>query len=344
MRTVLKLILAAIRLPFGRGRRWSWGGLFTVLVASVLGMASMRCHAAPYPERIIKIVVPFPAGGPTDVAARLIAQSLSSRLGQTVLVENLPGAGGRLGAKAVAGASPDGYTLLLGGTNVNAIMGAVYKDLPFDPIASFAPVAAICVDSMALAISPHLPAESFAQFVQHAKHNPGKLTYGAPPGIYTQFAAEFFKVKTGTDILFVPYKGAAPAITDLLGGHIDMVFNNKSTLLVHFRSGKLRPLAVTSKVRWPQLPDTPTMQELGVAGFPTEVWFGLLAPAGTPPAIVSALNAAVNDGLGSAEVRTSLAELGLEAKAGTAQDFAAALGEQAHEWKAVIEATGAKAE
>jgi tripartite-type tricarboxylate transporter receptor subunit TctC len=189
-----------------------------------------------------------------------------------------------------------------------------------------------------------LPAQTFEQFVQYAKSNPGKLTYGAPPGIYTQFAAEFFKVKTGTDILFVPYKGAAPAITDLLGGHIDMVFNNKSTLLVHFRSGKLRPLAVTSKVRWPELPDTPTMQELGVAGFPTEVWFGLLAPAGTPPAIVSALNAAVNNGLGSAEVRTSLAELGLEAKIGTAQDFAAALAEQAHEWRAVIEATGVKVE
>jgi tripartite-type tricarboxylate transporter receptor subunit TctC len=344
MRTVLKLILAATRLRSGRGRRRSSGGLFALLAASVLGMASMPGHAGPYPERIIKIVVPFPAGGPTDVAARLIAQALSSRLGQTVLVENLVGAGGRLGAKAVAGATPDGYTLLLGGTNVNAIMGAVYRDLAFDPMASFAPVAAICVDSMALAVSPRLPAQSFAQFVQYAKSNPGKLTYGAPPGIYTQFAAEFFKVKTGADILFVPYKGAAPAITDLLGGHIDMVFNNKSTLLVHFKSGKLRPLAVTSKVRWPELPDTPTMQELGVAGFPTEVWFGLLAPAGTPPAIVGTLNTAVNDGLQSAEVRTSLAELGLEAKIGTVQAFAAALGEQAHEWKTVIEATGVKAE
>jgi tripartite-type tricarboxylate transporter receptor subunit TctC len=344
MRTVLKLILAATRLPARLGRRRSTGGLLALLAVSALGMASAPSHAGPYPERIIKIVVPFPAGGPTDVAARLIAQALSSRLGQNVLVENLAGAGGRLGTKAVAAASPDGYTLLLGGTNVNAIMGALYKDLGFDPIASFAPVAAICVDSMALAVSPRLPVESFAQFVQYAKSNPGKLTYGAPPGIYTQFAAEFFKVKTATDILFVPYKGAAPAITDLLGGHIDMVFNAKSVLLVHFRSGKLRPLAVTSKVRWPELPDTPTMQELGVAGFPTEVWFGLLAPVGTPSAVVSALNAAVNDGLQSAEVRTSLAELGMEAKTGTAQDFAAALGEQAHEWKTVIEATGVKVE
>jgi tripartite-type tricarboxylate transporter receptor subunit TctC len=316
-------------------------GQLALLILPLLGLASTSSQAGPYPDHIVKIVVPFPAGGPTDVAARLIAQTLSSRLGQTVLVENLPGAGGRLGAKAVAGATPDGYTLLLGGTNVNAIIGALYKDLGFDPITSFAPVGAICIDSMALAISPSLPAHTFGQFVQCAT---SKLTYGAPSGIYTQFAAEFFKVKTNTDILFVPYKGAAPAITDLLGGHIDMVFNNKSTLLTHFQSGKLRPLAVTSKARWPELPDTPTMQELGVAGFPTEVWFGLLAPVGTPPGIISTLNTAVNEGLTSADVRASLDKLGMEGKAGTSRDFALALGEQAHEWKTVIEAIGYKAE
>jgi len=319
-------------------------GLLGLLSTVVICSVAAPVHAAAFPERLVKLVVPFPAGGPTDVAARLIAQALSSRLGQLVVVENIVGAGGRIGAKAVAGAAPDGYTLLLGGTNVNAIIGALYTNIGFDPIGSFAPVAAICTDTMALAISPNLPPQSFDQFVQYARDRPGKLTYGGTSGIYTQFAADYFRVKTGTDILFVPYKGGAPAITDLIGGHIDMVFNNKSTLLVHFKSGKLRPLAVTSKVRWPELPDTPTMQELGVAGFPTEVWFGLLAPAGTPPAIVGTLNTAVNDGLQSAEVRTSLAELGLEAKIGTVQAFAAALGEQAHEWKAVIEATGVKAE
>jgi tripartite-type tricarboxylate transporter receptor subunit TctC len=318
-------------------------GLLALLSAAVLALASVPSHAA-YPDRLIKLVVPFPAGGPTDVAARLIAQSLSSRLGQPVVVENLVGAGGRIGAKSVAGASPDGYTLLLGGTNVNAIIGALYKDIGFDPIASFAPVAAVCTDTMALAISPNLPPRTFDQFVQYLKDRPGKLTYGAVSGIYTQFAADFFKVKTGTDILFVPYKGGAPAITDLLGGHIDMVFNNKSTLLTHFKAGKLRPLAVTSKARWPELPDIPTMQELGVSGFPTEVWFGVLAPAGTPPTIVSTLNAAINEGLKSAEVRASLAELGLESKVGTPQDFAAALSEQAHDWKTVIDTIGFKAE
>jgi tripartite-type tricarboxylate transporter receptor subunit TctC len=318
-------------------------GLLAVLGTAVISLTATPSQAA-WPERLIKLVVPFPAGGPTDVAARLIAQALSSRLGQPVVVENLVGAGGRIGAKAVAGAAPDGYTLLLGGTNVNAIIGALYRNIGFDPIASFAPIAAVCTDTMALAISPDLPPRTFAEFVQYTKERPGKLTYGAVSGIYTQFAADFFKVKTGTDILFVPYKGGAPAITDLLGGHIDMVFNNKSTLLTHFKAGKLRPLAVTSQARWPELPEVPTMQELGVTGFPTEVWFGVLAPAGTPAAIVTTLNTAINQGLMSTEVRASLAELGLEAKVGTPQDLAAALAEQARDWKTVIDTIGFKAE
>jgi tripartite-type tricarboxylate transporter receptor subunit TctC len=319
-------------------------GLLTLLAAAMAALASVPSRAASYPDRLVRLVVPFPAGGPTDVAARLIAQALSSRLGQPVVVENLVGAGGRIGAKAVAGASPDGYTLLLGGTNVNAIIGALYKDIGFDPIASFAPIAAVCTDTMAMAISPNLPPQSFNQFVQYAKERPGKLTYGGTSGIYTQFAADYFRVKTGTDILFVPYKGGAPAITDLIGGHIDMVFNNKSTLLTHFKAGKLRPLAVTSKSRWAELPDIPTMQELGVTGFPTEVWFGVLAPAGTPAAIVGTLNAAINAGLASKEVQASLGELGLEAKIGTPQDLATALREQARDWKTVIDTIGFKAE
>jgi tripartite-type tricarboxylate transporter receptor subunit TctC len=311
--------------------------LLAVLLAAGPIQAS---HAEGYPERTIKIVVPFPAGGPTDVAARLIAQSISTRLGQGVVVENHAGAGGRIGAKMVAGAPADGYTLLLGGTNVNAIAGAIYKDLGFDPIASFAPIAAICTDSMALAVSPGVPADTIQQLINYARDNPGKLKYGAPPGIYTQFAGEFFKIKTGTDILFVPYKGGAPAITDVLGGHIDMVFNNKSTLLVHFKDGRLKALAVTSAARWPELPQVPTMNEAGIPGFPSEVLFGLLAPAGTPDPIIQQLNQAINEGLRSPEVRTNLEAIGVEARIGTAQELATALAEQAREWKTVIDAIG----
>src|SRR5215475_3386925 len=340
MQTLLKLRLATDE----RAIRQAQGLLLALLTSAMLPLGSGLVHAQAYPEHTIKIVVPFSAGGPTDVVARVVAQSLSGRLGQSVVVENLAGAGGRIGAKAVATARPDGYTLLLGGTNINAIIGSLYKDLGFDPIDSFAPIGAICVDSMALAINPRVPANSFQQFVKYAKDNPGKLKFGAPPGIYTHFAAEFFKVKTGADILFVPYKGAAPAITDLLGGHIDMIFNPKSSLLTHFNEGKLRPLAVTSVRRWPELPSVPTMMEVGVDDFPTEVWFGLLGPLGTPPAFVEKLNHAVNDAIMSSEVRTSLAKLGVEGKSGTPSDFAIALTEQARAWKKVVDATGVKGE
>src|SRR5712672_2817414 len=296
MLDVAKRVLAVSRGGTNATRRIAAGWLFMLLAIASAPIALQPVYAQSYPERTIKIVVPFSAGGPTDVVARLIAQSLSSRLGQSVVVENLASAGGRIGAKAAASAQPDGYTLLLGGTNVNAMLGGLYKNLGFDPADSFAPIAAICVDSMALAISPGVPADTFEQFVNYLKNNPGKLKYGAPPGIYTHFAGEFFKIKTGTDILFVPYKGGAAAITDVLGGHIDMVFNNRSTVLPHFKERKLKPLAVTSQNRWPELPETPTFQELGISGFPTEVIFGLLAPAGTPVAIIGRLNGAVNEG------------------------------------------------
>jgi tripartite-type tricarboxylate transporter receptor subunit TctC len=318
-------------------------GCFTLLALFLAAVSAAASHAEVYPDRTIKIVVPFPAGGPTDVAARLIAQSLAIKFGKGVIVENHPGAGGRVGAKVVASATPDGYTLLLGGTNVNAI-GAIYNDLGFDPVKSFAPIGVVCVDSLAIAISPHLPINDFKEFIQYAKDHPGQLKYGASPGIYTHFAGEYFKVKTGTDIMFVPYKGGAPAVTDALGGHIEMVVNNKSNLLALFRDGKLKALAVTSRERWPELPQTPTMNEVGILGFPEEVLFGLLAPAGTPEAIVERLNAAINEALQSAEVRASLEGVGVEARVGTPRAFAKALDEQALEWKRVIEETGIQVE
>jgi tripartite-type tricarboxylate transporter receptor subunit TctC len=335
---------AGIRLPIVQRRRVAGALLALLLACPCLGSSIEASRAEGYPERTIKIVVPFPAGGPTDVAARLVAQSLSPRLGHNVIVENQAGAGGRIGTKVVATAAPDGYTLLLGGTNVNAINGAIYRNLGFEPIKSFAPVATIYADSLALALSPRVPADTCQELVRYAKDNPGRLKFGAPPGIYTHFAGEFFKIKTATDILFVPYKGGAPALTDVLGGHIDMVFGNKSTLLPHFKERKLKAIAVFSENRWPELPETPTMQEAGVTGFPPEVIFGLLAPAGTPATIIRQLNSAVNDGLRSAEVRASLDAIGVEARIGTPQEFTAALDEQARQWKAVIDEIGIRME
>jgi len=323
-----------------RVARWLFAGLAVFFAVG----STQPSQAEEYPVRTIKIVVPYPAGGPTDVAARLIAQSISSKLGKGVIVENHAGAAGRIGAKLVAIAPADGYTLLLGGTNVNAINGALYPDIGFDPIDSFAPIATVCVDTLALAVSPRVPVNTLQELVTYAKDNPGKLKYGAPPGLYTHIASEFFKIKTGTDILFVPYKGGAPAVTDLLGGHIEMVFNNKSNLLALFKDGQLKALAVTSKTRWPELPQTPTMNEVGISGFPSEVLFGLLAPAGTPAPIVDQLNRAINEGLQTVEVRTNLEGIGVEARIGTPGEFRAALIEQAREWKAVIDATGIKVE
>jgi tripartite-type tricarboxylate transporter receptor subunit TctC len=343
VKTIVRLAFAANRMASHRPMRAAdW--LLALLAVLFAAGPIQASRAEGYPERTLKIVVPFPAGGPTDVVARLIAQSLSSKLGKGVIVENHPGAGGRIGAKVVATATPDGYTLLLGGTNVNAITGAIYRDIGFDPIESFVPIAAICVDSLVLAISPRVPAQTFGEFVQYAKANPGKLKYGASPGIYTHFAGEFFKLKIGTDILFVPYKGGAPAVTDVLGGHIEMVVNNKSNLLAYLKDGKLKALAVTSRARWPELPQTPTMNEVGIFGFPSEVLFGLLAPARTPAAIIQLLNRAINQGLQSAELRSSLDAVGVEARIGSAEEFSAALAEQAREWKAVIDETGIQVE
>jgi len=201
---IVRLAFAATAMASRRLMRTAFA-LLTVLFAAGSIQAS---DAEQYPARTIKIVVPFPAGGPTDVAARLIAQSISAKLGKGVIVENHAGAAGRIGAKLVANASADGYTLLLGGTNVNAINGALYPDLGFDPIDSFAPIATICVDTLALAISPRVPVDTFQELVKYAKDNPGKLKYGAPPGLYTHIAGEFFKIRTGTDICSCPTRAA----------------------------------------------------------------------------------------------------------------------------------------
>jgi tripartite-type tricarboxylate transporter receptor subunit TctC len=300
--------------------------------ATTLPMAASPTCAQTFPSRLIRIVVPFPAGGPTDLLARHVSQRLSAIVGQGVIVENEAGAGGRTGTQAVARANPDGYTLLLGGTNSNAMAGALYKSLNYDPIKDF------------VVVNPAVPARTIAELVSYAKANPGKLVSGAALGIFPHFALELLKVRTEIDMIFVPYKGAAPAITDLLGGQIQVGAAAKSVLLPHIQAGKLRPLAVTSMTRWPELPEVPTMRESGFAGYPSEIWFGLLAPAATPPAIVAKLNAAINQSLQSSELRESFAKLGLELKIGTPGDFATAIADDAKEWQAIVKETGIKLE
>ena len=286
--------------------------------------------------------MPFPAGGPTDLMARLAGRWLSSSVGQSVIIENLSGAGGTSGSRVVARANPDGYMLLLGGTNSNAITSALYKNLTYDPVRDFAPVASIAVDSSALVVTPAVPAKTIQEFIQHLKRNPGSLTMGAPVGIAPHAMVAFFTIKSGTDMVFVPYRGAAPLIVDLLGNQIQMTIGAKSTYLPHIQEGKLRALAVTSDSRWPELPDVPTMSESGFVGFPSYLWFELLAPAKTPAAIVDKLNAAINSGLRSSEIQASLAKLGVEPRIQTPQELQKLLLDEAQQWDTIVKSTGIK--
>jgi tripartite-type tricarboxylate transporter receptor subunit TctC len=318
-------------------------GIFlSAVVALAIGLGANLARAQPYPDRLIKIVVPYPPGGPADVAARLVAQPMSSRLGQSVIVENQPGAGGRTGAKAVAQATPDGYTLQLGGTNPNAIAQSLFRNLTFEPVKDFSAVALIGFDTNALVVNPAVPAKTLAELVQYAKANPGKLSSGGTVGIGPHISLELFRVRSGADIPFIPYKGAAPAVADLLGGQIQIGMTSKAVLLPLIREGRLRALAVTSEVRWPELPDVPTLRESGFQGIPAYLWLGLLAPAHTPAAVIDKLNAAVNDGLKSPELQASIAKLGLETKGMTPAEFGAKLADEARDWEAAVKESGVK--
>jgi len=283
----------------------------TVAVA-VLAAGIAGASAQSYPDRSIKLAVPYPAGGPTDTIARAVTQNLSGALGQSIVIENQSGAGGRIALKQVANAAPDGYTLLMGGTNNNAITPAVYKDLDFDAVKDFAPVAPVAIDLLGVVVHPSVPARTLAELAAYARANPGKLTSGGGVGISPHFLLEFIRVKSGANIVFVPYKGAAPALTDAIAGQIQMHSTAKSVLLPQIKAGKLRALAVQGAKRWPELPDVPTLSEAGFDGFPEGLWYGFLAPAKTPPAVIAKLNAAINQQVKTPEVQAAFAKLGIE--------------------------------
>ena len=255
-----------------------------LLSAAVIALglhAIGSANAQSYPDRPIRLIVPFPPGGPTDYVARLVAQHVSANLGQVVL-ENRPGAGGTIASKAVANAEPDGYTLLYGSSATLGIAPALYKNVEYDPIKSFAPVALVSRVPFVLGVAAAVPANTLSEFIAYAKANPGKLNFGATIGTPPHLVGELFKVTTGADIYYIPYKGAAQAMTDLLAGQMHMTIEGATTLLAHIQSGKVRPLAVMSPQRIPALPDVPTMLEHGYSGFPPASWTGVLAPAGTP--------------------------------------------------------------
>src|SRR5262245_5709923 len=315
---------------------------FVVFATLAIGVAS-PVDAQSFPEKPIKLVVPFPAGGATDTTARLVAQRLQLGLGQSVIIENQGGAGGSIAAKQVAVARPDGYTLMMGSLSTFGTHPVLYK-LDYDPMKAFVPVAPVVIDKLVMVAGPALPVKTVQELVAHAKANPGKLNYGNAIGIGPHFTFEMFKIKSGTDIVHIPYRGGAPMIADLIAGQIQMTINGKSVLLPHIQAGKLRALAVTSARRWADMPDLPSMLELGYLDKPYDTLFGVVAPSGTPAAIVARLNATINDGLRSPESRSALDKLGIEPLLTSPQEFAAMIAEEAPKWAEAVRLTGIKVE
>jgi tripartite-type tricarboxylate transporter receptor subunit TctC len=292
-----------------------------------------------FPNRPIRLIVPFPAGGPTDVTGRLISQVLSESFGQQIFVDNRPGAGSTLGGKDAATATPDGYTLLLGSAATLAIGPALYPDSGFDP-KSLVPVAMVSSVPFVMIAGPKAPVASVAEVIAYAKAHPGKLTLGVPNGAPPHMLAVWFKSLTATDILVVPYKGASTEMTDLMGGQIDLGIEPTSVVLPHLRSGAMRALATTTVQRLLELPDVPTLIECGVPGFVASSWTGIVAPPGTPAPVVDKLNAAVNAGLASPDFQAKLKTLGAEGKPGTPTDFANFIGAEAPKWTAMVKLSG----
>jgi tripartite-type tricarboxylate transporter receptor subunit TctC len=291
--------------------------------------------AQTYPARPIRVIVPFAPGG-VDVTARLITDRLAAALGQPFVVENRPGAGGSVGAKAVASAEADGYTLLFSTPGPVVVSPAINRNAGYDAVKSFAPVAMVSYSPLVLVVHPSVPAKTVRELVDHAKANPGGVHFPSPGfGTQPHMVGEMFKTLTKTDIVHVPYRGSAPSITDLLGGQMQMYFDNFANLLQHIESGRLRALAVTGDARSPELPGVPTMDESGYGSIVATYWNGLLAPAGTPAAIVERLNGAINAALGTVEVRAALIKLGSTPRSASAQEFAAFIAAEAERWGAV---------
>jgi tripartite-type tricarboxylate transporter receptor subunit TctC len=308
------------------------------IVANALGAAT-RAAAANFPDHPIRLIVPFGPGGPPDVAARIIGAYLSEHLGP-VVVENHVGAGGTLAAKLVAGSPPDGYTLFAGTAGSLSISPQLYKDSGIDPLKAFTAVALVSSAPLVLGVHKSIPVTSVKELIAYAKDHPGKLNYGAVTGTPPHLSGEMFKHITGANIVFVPYKSAAVATTDVLAGHMNMTFEGTTGIVPFIKSGQLRALAVTSSDRVAEIPDIPTMDELGYPGMPPDSWQAIVAPAGTPAAIVDRINAVVNQGLATAAIRQKIVGLGGEPRPESVQDFAAYLAAQYKRWGEIIRITG----
>jgi tripartite-type tricarboxylate transporter receptor subunit TctC len=321
-----------------------WRGACVAVIAA-MGFTSGLAQAQGYPTHSIRLIVPFPPGGATDIIARAVAQRWTETLGQSVVVENRPGAGGNIGSDVVAKATPDGYTLLMGTVGTHAINASLYTNMPYDHVKDFAPVILVAGVPNVMEVNPSVPAKTVQEFIAYAKANPGKLNFASSgSGTSIHLSGELFKVMTGVQMTHVPYKGSAPALTDLMGGQVQVMFDNLPPSLPHIKAGKLRPLAVTSATRAPALPDVPTVAESGVPGFEASSWFGVLAPAGTPRPIIDRLNGEVAKWLATPEAKERMLALGANAIGGSPEDFAAHIRAETAKWAKVVKESGAKAE
>jgi tripartite-type tricarboxylate transporter receptor subunit TctC len=318
-----------------------WAVCTLTALAAALG-ASAQAPAQPYPNKPIRMIVPSTPGSPTDVMARLVAQSMSSTIGQTVFVEPRPGGGGIIGTKAVIAAEPDGTTLLFTEGAKHLMTPALYDSVGFDPVTDVTPVATAGGGSFVLVVHPDVPAKSVQDLVAYARANPGKINFGFGQGTLPHMLGETLKVTAKVDITSVPYKGGAQAVADMLGGHIQMNFGTTATLLALIKQGKLRALAVTNDARLAELPDVPTMAESGFSNLTLRYWMAVWAPPRTPAAIVDKLNADVVAGLKSPELTASMAKAGFEPMPMDAKAVASFIASESPKWLAVAKTSGVK--
>jgi tripartite-type tricarboxylate transporter receptor subunit TctC len=309
----------------------------TLIAAVLLGLAEVAVGQGAYPGRPVTLVVPFPPGGGTDTGARIVAQKLGAKWGQTVIVENKGGAAGMIGADMVAKAKADGYTLLMGNIGTQAINPSLYKKMPYDAATAFVPIALVAELPLAMMVNPTVPAKTAREFIALAKSEPGKMSYSSSgAGGAPHLAAEMFKEATGTFIVHVPYRGGGPAIGDLLAGHVQLSFMTVLEASGHIKAGKLRALAVTGSQRVPALPEVPTLAETALPGFNSISWIGVLAPAGTPKEIVDKVSSDVREVVASDEVKQKLIELGAVPAGTTPAQFQALIDSDRRRYAQVI--------
>lgn len=320
------------------------GRLFLSLCATLPLLISLAAYSQAYPSRPVRMLVGFTPGGANDIVARIVAAKLSEIWGQQMVVENRPGAGSNIAAEIVAKAPPDGYTLLLCMTATHGINPALYKKLPYDHIKDFAPISLIGTTSNVLVVHPSLPAKSVSEFIAYAKANPGKISY-ASGGVGTSLhlSMELLRSMTGINVVHVPYKGAGPAATDLLGGYVPAMFGSLPSQMLNIKNGKLRALGVTSAKRSTQLPDVPTFIESGVRDFEITTWYGMCAPTAVPKPIEAKLNADLVKALNMPDLRQRLAEQGVDAEPSTPEQFAAFIKSETIKWARVVKSSGATA-